>query len=476
MGLFPPVDADRVPALLLGVSLLVLAAFIVLLDARSRLHRALGLLLFMVGAYRGIFAVTQSGDDVHRYWDDLRPYFEIAIPFAALNFARLHRLRYVLGSEAASPLRFALFGWALVAGVVAAEAMYAADHSFYQDPDAWGPFYSFEPLAQLTLAVVALVFVRDYTRSASTGARRSLLLAAVAFGTFPLYASATYLVDRGLLLVFYWGSPFVPSLTDPLFLTRALLYALTAATVAWAAIRLVRAPSAAGDAHDAARAPPTLLVPGTLLLAALLFDTYTGYYPEFGLPAWPPSRGARLAIVRFSFAFFGLFLPGLLAYAVVRHRLFDIDVRLRWALDRGTLAGIFVGVFFVVAQLLQNKLNQDYGWALGGVAAGLLLFALGPLERFASRVSGTVLPPAKPLETLTERERAAIYREQVELAWLDGRIERRERFLLDNLRKRLGLAAETASRLEDEALRHWAARRGAPARAGGSVVPAAKSS
>jgi hypothetical protein len=144
-----------------------------------------------------------------------------------------------------------------------------------------------------------------------------------------------------------------------------------------------------------------------------------------------------------------------LAYAILRHQLLDIDVRVKWTIRRGTLAALFLAVFFIVASIAQNYLSASYGILFGGVATGVMLFALAPLQRVAERVANTAMPDVKPVESLTGDERAALYREQLALAYGDGHVTADERVLLDHLRRRLSIDAEHAMTMEsDEAARH----------------------
>jgi hypothetical protein len=139
------------------------------------------------------------------------------------------------------------------------------------------------------------------------------------------------------------------------------------------------------------------------------------------------------------------------AYAIVKHQLFDIDVRIKWTISRGTLAAIFVAVFFVVAQVAQTFLTAEYGLLLGGASAGLLLFALNPLQRLAESVANVAMPGVRSVVEMNHPERSALYREHARIAWADGAVDKNERMLLNHLREGLGLSAEEALRLETEA-------------------------
>jgi hypothetical protein len=138
-----------------------------------------------------------------------------------------------------------------------------------------------------------------------------------------------------------------------------------------------------------------------------------------------------------------------LAYAILRQQLLDIDVKVKWTISRGTLAATFIAVFFVVTQVAQNYLQQ-YGVLAGGAAAGLLLFALAPLQRFAESVANVAMPGTKPVSQMGASEREAAYREAVRVTWSDGVLTRDERGMLRGLQQAYGLRDEQAQRIERE--------------------------
>lgn len=146
----------------------------------------------------------------------------------------------------------------------------------------------------------------------------------------------------------------------------------------------------------------------------------------------------------------GYVFPLIVTYALVRHQLFGIELKIRWTIRTSTIAGAFVAIFFIVSSVAQNYLS-GWGALYGGIAAGLLLFALHPLQRFAERLANAAVPGARAATDMAPSERAAIYRDQARVAWADGIMERSERVLLDNLRERLGLSRDEAALIESEA-------------------------
>lgn len=137
-----------------------------------------------------------------------------------------------------------------------------------------------------------------------------------------------------------------------------------------------------------------------------------------------------------------LALPLLVGYAILRHDLLGLDRRVRWTVQRGTLAFAFVATFFVGTQLAQNWLSARYGIVLGGVAAGLLLFAIAPLQRLAERVATAAVPQAQPA-VVADRKLAAL-RKAAQNAARDGRVSREEEKHLYALAAEMGVDAATA--------------------------------
>lgn len=143
----------------------------------------------------------------------------------------------------------------------------------------------------------------------------------------------------------------------------------------------------------------------------------------------------------------------LVTYGILKVQLLDIDLKVRFAIKSGTLAAAFVAVFLIVAQVAEAVAQRyvgNVGWLLGAVAAGLLLFALTPLQRIAERVAHRAVPHARRIDEMALDERLDFYREQARIAWEDGALHRKERALLIGLRTRLGIPASDAERVELE--------------------------
>lgn len=145
-----------------------------------------------------------------------------------------------------------------------------------------------------------------------------------------------------------------------------------------------------------------------------------------------------------------LFLAGALAYGILKHQLFDIDLKIKWTVRQGTVVAFFLAAFFVVSELASVLLTERMGTVFGIVSAGALLFLLAPLQRLAERVSDATMPRvADTPEYRAERARE-IYRAALEGATEDGAVTDRERDILARLQDELALSACEARALERE--------------------------
>ncbi len=132
----------------------------------------------------------------------------------------------------------------------------------------------------------------------------------------------------------------------------------------------------------------------------------------------------------------------LLAYAILRHELLDLDVKVRWTVSKTTVAGVFVVVFFIVSEGAALVFSDLAGneW-LGIVAAGALLFVLAPLQRLGDGIAARAVPASDVEET---------YRVAVAKFLADDQITREEEGHLARLAARLGIDAERAFEIQEK--------------------------
>jgi hypothetical protein len=151
---------------------------------------------------------------------------------------------------------------------------------------------------------------------------------------------------------------------------------------------------------------------------------------------------------------------GVLAYAILRQQLFDIDIRIKWTLRRGTLLALILLPFLVVQQVIENSFpNSPMGFWAGSVAAGLTLLALNPLQALARVIADKAMPRVRERDpAYLLKEKRETYRQACTAAWGDGTLTREEAQLLADLRLALALPEGDYQRIERDVSRSGAAQ------------------
>ncbi|MGQ0536675.1 MAG: hypothetical protein ACT4PT_11460 [Methanobacteriota archaeon] len=140
------------------------------------------------------------------------------------------------------------------------------------------------------------------------------------------------------------------------------------------------------------------------------------------------------------------------AYAILRHQLLGVDVKVRWTISKTTIAAVFVAVFFVVSETAQEFFGETIGSTyLGILAAGLLVFAIAPLSRLADRIAEKAVPISGHPSTGSVAARSeATYRAALRAAMRDGVITRREETHLAEVAENLGIGHRRALEIRAE--------------------------
>ncbi|HLE47885.1 MAG TPA: histidine kinase N-terminal 7TM domain-containing protein [Candidatus Thermoplasmatota archaeon] len=420
-----------------GVATIVLAAWLLILDFESRLHRVFAVFLTIRG-----LATFGTGlvhvDEWNAFWAAVTAYFGIALPFAALYFAHVYRVQ----RAGAKPRPYVLPVLVVVALLL--EALYLGDHALFSSHGAaneviFGPLFVLVGLVYVVYAIIANVMVRDYLRVEPALRKRSVLVAGIAFGLICVHSGVF------LLLV----SPFdlpgeresaPPGAGPPVpAILAGLLLVLSAIAMIPVALRLLRDSRQNPREQSTRRAAWILVLPVATALLGIL-----------GILV---SNAFALGLTQVFDAAWTLVFALLVVYALVRHRLFDIDVRMRLTLRRTTLAAFFVAAFFIGTELTQNYLSTRYDSVVGVLAAGTLLLALHPLQRVADRLARVAVPNATPISGMSHPEHVALYREQVLIAWADGTLSAKERRMLDRTRERLGISLDESAKIESDIVR-----------------------
>jgi hypothetical protein len=160
-----------------------------------------------------------------------------------------------------------------------------------------------------------------------------------------------------------------------------------------------------------------------------------------------------------------------LAYAILRHRLLGIDLKLKWTIKQSTVTAAFVGVFFVASEGAKQFLADSMGPYVGIAAAGVLLVGLAPVQRFAERVANKALPGVEATPAYLEARKAEVYRVSLDQVLQDdGSVRPHDAELLASLRTEFAITEREHALLVQALL---AARRRGPAPAlqpGGRVL------
>lgn len=135
----------------------------------------------------------------------------------------------------------------------------------------------------------------------------------------------------------------------------------------------------------------------------------------------------------------------IMAHALLKRQVVDLDLRIRVGLKRSTLAACFGAAFWLGEQTLQQFIPVQGFW-LGLACAAALALAFRPLERAVDRI----LQRALPASARRPDERALdVYRAALETAWEErGAPDPGTRAFLDRLRAKLDVSADDAARLE----------------------------
>lgn len=413
--------ASELPQFIAGVLLLVIALVAVILRFSSRAARAFALFLVLSG-FGDILLALDNTPRIELFVSRLAIYAILPQSFALLYLMGRYRER-----KFGIPLPRWQAGLLFVLGG-ALDLAYLLDHRLVFDFESlrWGPLALFLWLPPVVAACGGLFFCHAALRRPERAARRGGLLAALAFSL-----RAGFLGARGVLTLAAGQA----GTTNP---TQVIVWAVAILPVAGVAILLARAD----------RNPPLpelgLVRRG---LGALLLAAGSGA----ALGGLRLTVGAPQATIDLVDGIWQLAFPMLMGYAILRHGLFELDMKIKRTVQSSLLAAAFVATFFAAGEVAQLVFSEAAGPYVGVMAASALLFGIHPLQRLAERLSSAALPGVKPISRMTHGERLALFREEAEAAWADRHLDVKERRMLDILRVRLALTADEALRVEGEA-------------------------
>lgn len=443
------IEPQRLPLLASGLAMVLLAVLLAAIDFRKRVNRAFSAFIALRGATLLLFSVD-LGPAGQRAVESFFPYLSLAAVPLVAYFASMYPRRR-------GPLARDGMGWGVLAAIAALDLTYFLWHgSFYTLAEGPAPttiqqargglhYAEFGPLALVgfglfpLMALLGVLFVRDYTRSPPGTQRTSYFLVAAGFLVNGVFDGSRQAVGLGRLLAdgggafpwAPWGWAFavlpalslVPAVAGLVVLgvhhfkgpaeerrlerrRERLLYALAALAAATGLASLLLPPGSEFFEH-----PLTLIVLG----------------------AW------RLS------------LPVFVSYALLRYALFDIDLKVRAAVAWTFVAVVVGGSYFAVSETLEALVSTRFGQWGGLAVAGAMTIAGEPLAKGGRKVAKAIMPGVRELHEV-QHAGEGIYRQQFLMLQEDGALTEKERRSLEDLRSRLGLSAKRASAIEAEAL------------------------
>jgi len=240
-----------------------------------------------------------------------------------------------------------------------------------------------------------------------------------------------------LLVVLVWVAP--------LLIGAGLLYVVMASLFAYALV---------ASLHSWRRAPTGLarVRAGALALGFGFRDVCWGITYVLGIRQLLAGAGADpLAYPGYFYVIYAMgtaVAVPVIAYGILRARLFDIDLRIRWTLERSTLAAAFVALLYLITEGAEQILSSELGAWTGLLVAAALVFLLAPLQRFAETIVGAAMPNTLDTPAYSAFRKLQVYEAALQDASRDGGISEKERLLLDRLRESLGIGLDDAAALE----------------------------
>ena len=430
-----------------GAAMILLAIWLFRVQAAHEAARVFGFVLVARGA--SLFALTAMmgahSVEVVRLASGLYLSLCLATAFGILYFIGVYptrRLRLPTGSIAPISLFVLLLalvlGAVLEPGVVVPEAPLPgtgpANLVRWLAANPRRPLGIAQTLLDLTMALPAVILLRDYLK-ATPGKRRDTLLI-VSLGFFAPAACSCLIAAATQQFLGVMPTPENPSVFN--YVEIAIFGVWFAVLVGLLGYLAVQA------RHLRGRELRQIGLFGLVVVVSTLIGGSAGLIRDPAISA---------VAITAMLGFWSGIGAALVVYGILRYSLFDIDLKLKASIRRSTVAAAFVAVYFLVSEVgtvwFADVSGSDY-WGIA--AAALLLLVLHPIQSLAERLADGLMPGAGPLSELEPDARAAFYREHVDLMWMDGHLSPKDRIVLANLRARLGLDPNVAEAIELEVL------------------------
>jgi hypothetical protein len=142
----------------------------------------------------------------------------------------------------------------------------------------------------------------------------------------------------------------------------------------------------------------------------------------------------------------------LIAIALLRGQVLGLNRKLVTGTSGAAAVALLAVAFVLVTEAIEGFVSAG-DRTIGIVAAIILTLLFRPLQEVGERGLVRLFPGARPVTAMGPREREAVYREQAELAWADGRLAGKERRMLDRMAVSLGLGRDVADGIETSVVR-----------------------
>ncbi len=426
-------DPVYLPRLLAGISMLALAGLLLYVAAGRRPNQALALPLGLHGVMSIVTAFADASQDPARtaFLEHMIPFVLLPLAPSFLYFASIYpRRRSFVRTGPVGSLVFAclIAVWPLAYlvnpswywGSGGAEALFAGGPG----PLRWGA-----RLFLATYGLIAFVYLREYLMDRGGSPKADLLLLSLSFALIHLHNA----LHRAGALIRDWTTTGFPGVGE----TGAVVANVGSFLPVFGLLALLAL-------QGRLRRDPGL----PRFTGAIALATVSGIAAAAVHVIGPGLGGSVHTVLG---GLWDLAFPLLLAYAILRHQLLGIEVKVRWGISKTTLAGIFIAVFFIVSEAAQEFFGATLGSSYVGIlAAGMLVFAIAPLSRFADRVAERAVPVTAPEaagETAGATERETRYRDVLQRFLVDARLTREEERTLAHLAADLGIDAGRAFEL-----------------------------
>ncbi len=134
-------------------------------------------------------------------------------------------------------------------------------------------------------------------------------------------------------------------------------------------------------------------------------------------------------------------------YGVMSGLVLGLDDQVRTTIQKALVLVAVSAVFLVVTEGAEILIGVDSP-LLAILAAGVITMVFQPVQLLAQRLSARLFPGSSSGHDMDHQERLDLYGRQFAIAVMDGRIQSKEREMLDRLREALGLSPDEAGHIE----------------------------